>query len=262
MTTTKTLVVPLDGSPFAERALPVAERLGARLQAGVVAITTEWESGFDEPEAYLEHIAARHPAVETMLVRLRDPIRAIEYALLDGPDRTVCMTSHGRGGLRWAMVGSVAEDLIRTAVKPLVVVGRHCDAARVEGKELVVCFDGSPGARSALEVAIAWAKLLGLELQLVFLAHAIDVESLQHPEALFEEALGKLTAEGLRAGTTVLHGTYVPGMLADFAASRDAALIVMSSRARIGVARVALGSTTMGVVGLASSPVLVTHAPK
>jgi nucleotide-binding universal stress UspA family protein len=122
-----------------------------------------------------------------------------------------------------------------------------------------VCCDGSEISNSVLGPATAWAKSLGLDVHLVYVAHPLDVETLEHPEALFADAVGKLEAEGLRAKAHVLHGNYVVGMIADFAEHRPAAMIAMSSHARTGFARVALGSTTMGVVGASPVPVLVTR---
>jgi nucleotide-binding universal stress UspA family protein len=171
------------------------------------------------------------------------------------------MTSHGRGGIRWALLGSVAEDVIRTSRQPVIVVGAHCRPECVEGKELVLCYDGSAAMEPAITAACEWAKALDLSVQLVFLASPYDVESLTHPEDLFEAPVARLTAEGLAVGSTMLQGSWAAGMLADFASSRGAAFVAMASRARTGAARVAIGSTTMGVVGLAPCPVLVTHAP-
>ena len=51
--------------------------------------------------------------------------------------------------------------------------------------------------------------------------------------------------------------SYVAGALADFADDLPAAMIVASSHARTGLARVALGSVTMAVLHQATCPLLV-----
>jgi nucleotide-binding universal stress UspA family protein len=48
--------------------------------------------------------------------------------------------------------------------------------------------------------------------------------------------------------------------LADFANELSAAMIAMNCHGRTGLARLALGSTTMGVLQLALCPLLVTTA--
>jgi nucleotide-binding universal stress UspA family protein len=253
-----TLVVPLDGSEFAERGLPVATRLATRLDGDVLAVTSKWDDDMGAPAKYLDDVIAR-TGVKTVLARDQDAVGAIEYAAHDGPDRTVCMTTHGRGGLRWAMLGSVAEEVLHRLPEPVVLVGRHCDAQRVDGDELVVCYDGSDAASAVVAASATWAKALDLAVHLVYVAHPLDLETSQHPESIFGDAAAKLEARGLSPQLHVLHGNYVPGMLADFAGSRAAALIAIASRRRTGLARFALGSTTMGVVGSAPCPVVVAH---
>src|SRR5690349_17097007 len=108
----KTFVVPVDGSEFAERALPVATELATRVRGRVLAVTSDGEEAPGFSEAYLAELSKRTKNIETMLVRDHDAPGAIEFAAHDGPERTVVMTSHGRGGLRWAMLGSVAEDVV------------------------------------------------------------------------------------------------------------------------------------------------------
>lgn len=257
-----TFVVPLDGSEFAEHALPVASGLARRVDGKVLAVTSAWDGRLVEPEKYLRTLATWTTGVETLLVRDRDAVGAVDFVARDGSDRTVCMTSHGRGGLRWAMLGSVAEAVVRRLEAPTLLVGRHCDARRVDGTELVVCWNGSAAANALLAPAATWAKALALDVQVVYVAHPLDVESIEHPDEVLATAVDKLAAEGLNVGAHVLRGNYPAGVLADYASGRPVALVAAASSERTGVARVVLGSTTMGLVGSAPCPVLVAKAPR
>jgi nucleotide-binding universal stress UspA family protein len=58
-----------------------------------------------------------------------------------------------------------------------------------------------------------------------------------------------------------VRSSYPAGALADLAESLAVGLVAMNSHARTGVARIALGSVTMGVVGMARCPVLVVKTP-
>jgi nucleotide-binding universal stress UspA family protein len=257
---TKTFVVPLDGSTFAERALPVAAGLAEQMDGQVLVTTTGWDGKFGDPERYLRDLAGAYPGLETLLVRLDGAAEAIEYAAHAGTDRTVCMTSHGRGGLRWAMLGSVAEDVIRRMNDPVVVVGQHCATARARGKDLVVCFDEGPASSVLVDLACTWAKYLDLRVDLAFVAHPLDIETAERPEPLFEDAIRAVESEGLVADATVLSASYRAGAIADHAVARNAAMVAVATHGRTGVARVGLGSVAMGVVGAAPCPVLVGHA--
>src|SRR3974390_2988218 len=52
----KTFVVPLDGSAYAERALPIAETLAERVGGGLLLVSAQYD-GPREPRAYLEQRA-------------------------------------------------------------------------------------------------------------------------------------------------------------------------------------------------------------
>ena len=109
-----TILVPLDGSALAERALPVAEALADRLGSDLLLMTTRWDDDPQSPQAYLEGVSDRitDTPTHTVVVHDRGPADAIDCLAGEQPGRTVCMTSHGRGGLRWAFIGSVAEEVL------------------------------------------------------------------------------------------------------------------------------------------------------
>jgi nucleotide-binding universal stress UspA family protein len=87
--------------------------------------------------------------------------------------------------------------------------------------------------------------------------HPLDVDDAEHPEQL----LGPITAGLRRDGTTpevaMLRSSFTAGALVDYAESLPASLIAVASHVRSGLARLALGSVSMGVVSLARCPVLV-----
>jgi nucleotide-binding universal stress UspA family protein len=253
-----TFVVPLDGSAYAERALPVATAFAKRVD-GRILLASIAEHGPLHPGEYLSEIAAypRGVPIETAPVTDAYPADAITKIAADASDRIVCMTSHGRGGLRWGLVGSVAEDVVRNASRPTLLVGRHCrEEGWQDAKELLACVDGSESSTLLAPVAVEWAERLGLDLHIVIVVHPLDIESAEHPDTLLGPIVEQFGGPA-RAHATTLTRRYVEGAIADYAADLPAALIMMSSHARTGFARVALGSTTMGVLQQAPCPLLV-----
>lgn len=147
------IVVPLDGSDVAEAALPQAEGLAkltgapllllrvidiSRLDRyggyGMAFDVTVYDGLIEEERtsagAYLEQVrqavAGRGAQAETEL-REGPAAREILAATDDGD--LVAMASHGRGGLaRWFM-GSVAEDVVRRASVPVLLVHALPEAA-------------------------------------------------------------------------------------------------------------------------------------
>jgi nucleotide-binding universal stress UspA family protein len=196
--------------------------------------------------------------VETIVVHDRTPEEAIHVAAEDGPGRVVCMTTHGRGRFRWAVLGSVAERVIHDMRDAALLIGRHCVAEWPTGRgRVLIAVDGSTASPAVLAPAIEWAKALELDVVVAAAVHPLDRE---FPDAVLDAIGQHIEGQGLRVHRELLRSSYPAGVLADVADEHGADLIAMSSHARTGAARLALGSVTMGVVGLAHCPVLVAKA--
>jgi nucleotide-binding universal stress UspA family protein len=256
-----TLVVPLDGSRFAARAVPVAVALAQPLRAQVELVTTEWSGRSGSAKRYLDRVASSHPDA-TFLQRIvpgADAPAAIELAVLAASNGTVCMTSHGRGGLRWAALGSVAEEVVRRLDRPTVLVGRHAHVRNGKSNELLVCWDGSERSLASVPQFCEWANELSLSLHFVRVAHPLDRLARTEGVEALEHAITVAARGGLAVQRTLLTGAYFAGAISDFAAAQPVTMIAMATHARSGLERIGLSSVTMGVVGLAPVPVLVAH---
>jgi nucleotide-binding universal stress UspA family protein len=180
------LLVPLDGSPFGEQALPlalgVARRAGAALELVHVhsPVPSHGPPDLDEQarqakSAYLGGVANRladgsgGPVTTTLLIG--QPGDALhDHAVAEGADLVV-MTTHGRGPLSRFWLGSVADDLMRRLPVPLLLV-RPQESVPEESPEptfrhVLVPLDGSELAEEALEPAVALGGLTQAECTLV-----------------------------------------------------------------------------------------------
>lgn len=117
-------LVPLDGSPVAEEALPMVEALASKPLRTVRllrAIASEDER--QEAGAYLQLVAGRLSAAGLAVeadVRRDAPAHAIETAAKDVD--VVIMATHGRGGLERLRHGNVAEQATRHLATPVLLV--------------------------------------------------------------------------------------------------------------------------------------------
>lgn len=144
----KKVVVCLDGSGLAEQILPYVTEGALRFNTNVVLlqvldvpttfawiqgtapeadiVTKESRRGEEEAKAYLESVAtslrARGLGVETVVlhgISADDVI--LDYA--DGNDvDVIAMTTHGRSGLARAILGSVADAVVRKSGLPVLVI--------------------------------------------------------------------------------------------------------------------------------------------
>lgn len=134
------IVVPLDGSDRARQALPVAHELARQLAAPIHLIrvlpTAEEVAAqhmSHDDAYYAEQTAAitdalageaHELATGDVAATSETIIGAPAQAVIDGTREgdLIVMTSHGRGGVRRWLLGSVAERLIRTSAAPVVLV--------------------------------------------------------------------------------------------------------------------------------------------
>ena len=136
------LMVPLDGSPLAEEALPLAAKLATAASATLTLVRVEPfvtvgaapiganidftqldETAVALAETYLEEIHRRlHSAARVEAVVLRGIPTPSLIAFAENEDvDLVVMSTHGRGGLRRLALGSTAERLVRAGVPTLLV---------------------------------------------------------------------------------------------------------------------------------------------
>lgn len=154
------ILVPLDGSTLAERALAHAERVAAPggeivlfqvlepelvmppLGAAEVASVREAERfaremreavvrGRQMAERYLEgvrRLIARTDVTVTVRIEEGQPADSIVRAAEEVD--VVVMSTHGRTGLAHLLMGSVAEKVVRHSPVPVLVLGASPEATR------------------------------------------------------------------------------------------------------------------------------------
>jgi nucleotide-binding universal stress UspA family protein len=262
--TAEAVVVPLDGSEISERAIRIATVLAAGAGARLVLVAA-LEPGEVELESHVEKIAAGIHDVDTsvMFIRDRPAAEAITLVALEAGRSAVCMTTHGRGALRWAMLGSVAEQVVRESQRPVFLVGRGCDPGwSPRGGEMLVCLSGAEESEVVADDAVVWAHAFELEMQGAVVMHPLDIEGAEHTQDLLGPIEERLARRNITLPLAVLRSSYPAGALVDYAEHIGASMIAMASHGRTGLGRVALGSVTMALVGLAVCPVLVTFRSK
>jgi len=275
------IMVPLDGSELAERALPCAERLarltGATLHlvrvAGPVFETTDAavpEAVYADflvaemraAEAYLERVRARVDAAG-LTVQARRISGTIAGALLiderDAGIDLVVLCSHGRGAVTRFALGSVAERLLRHGAAPVLLVRAFGQPVALE--RAVVPLDGSALAEEALRVVAALVPALVQEVTLLRAIHTPE----EGPEAerYLEEVAHRVQREGvIRGGERGCRRQVALGDPAQ--AIIDAAgtdkLVVMTTHGRSAVLRWALGSVADRVARGGAAAVLLVRA--
>jgi nucleotide-binding universal stress UspA family protein len=271
--TMTTIVVPLDGSAFAERALRPACSIAARLERARVLLVSCDPDDIDAARRQLDDRASLYSEVvdiETRIVGNGAPADTILAIAAAEPDGVVCMATQGKGGLRATVLGSVATEIVCRSTQPLVLVGPQCRTALLpaERGRLLVCSDGSTLSDSIIPTAATWSDRLRLE---PWLAEVVGPDENPEPahqphpnrevEAAsrrLDELATRLRTPSTRAKTKVLHGSSASS-ITWFAERLPAALIALATHGRSGLTRITMGSVANDVVRHAPSPILITR---
>ncbi len=267
------IVVPLDGSPFAERALPVAAAVAAGLGADIHLVeVVPWREGEEGCEAairYLDSVSRRQRATGWDVVQHDDVGQALSESVAGFPDRMACIATHGRDRSA-AVLGSVAASLLERSDRPAVLVGPGGRAVTAADAPVVVAVDGTGGDEVLVPVALGWAARLGRRLEIVTVAepapagHRDDAAPRAwgpaEPETYVESLVGRAEGAGVTVASRVV---YDPVGVRDGLVpllDRTAALFVLGSGRGRGVPRV-LGSHAARVVHDAALPALAVPLP-
>lgn len=226
-TSFRSILVPLDGSPFAEQALPLAAELakrgGGKLLLALVhqlppnPIDTATVNMFNHVElatrkselTYLECYAEkiRTAGIEVgSAVTLEGPTVSslVEYVRDAGIDLVV-MATHGRGGIERAWLGSVADQLIRNVHVPVLLVRpteHGTTAATANGKgQILVPVDESALAEESLDPAVKVAGLWDSEISVVQVVPpvALAQDAMLPVSSAYDEELTRLRRDEAQA---------------------------------------------------------------
>jgi nucleotide-binding universal stress UspA family protein len=141
MTLPKTILVPTDFSESADRALAYAVELAGKIGAkihlvntitipalgvpelGVAVASTMMESAVATNQTELDKLAARFaPTPITTQLRTGDARDVIVDTAVEIGADLIVMGTHGRRGVRRALLGSIAEGVLRTAPCPVLTI--------------------------------------------------------------------------------------------------------------------------------------------
>jgi len=209
------ILVPLDGSTLAERAIPHAEQFARIFGSSIVLLQVldptsfhenpsavdplSWQIRKAEADMYMQGIAAR---IRKQLQESPDATQGaqddlktnVEYAIREGKTAEnivnfahseaidlLVISTHGSGGLSRWNISSVTQKVINLVYLPVLVVRAYCQPATTEAmvhyRRILLPIDSSRRAECSLAAGIA---LAGGEIYSGFLSEGDD-RSIHHP---------------------------------------------------------------------------------
>jgi nucleotide-binding universal stress UspA family protein len=270
----RTIVVPLDGSDFANRALPVANSIA---QSADVPMRIVGVARADDELAWIfdhVHAAARSvtngsaPKVDVVIDP--DPT-TVMLEVADDPGNLLCFASHHRSRFAAKVMHSAGSELMARATRPFVVVGEGA-ARNDRARDIVVAVDGLGDPEQLLEAAAPWAARLQSRLSIVTVYEPVpaDLRRPAHytrrhgPAGDPEKYLEGLCGEVARYGAANVSTAAIPDPISPAAGlhsyliAHPARLLVVGGRKRDTHP---IGGTIRTLLSSVSAPLLVINRP-
>ncbi len=284
-----TVVVPLDRSLVAERAVPFAEAVARQIGARLIFLSVvelpvdfaEWVETVAQVKMeaereyteYLKEVASRVEGVEVdVAVRFGSAATEILKFVESLPRALLVMASHGRTGFRRLVLGSVTQQVVHRITTPVIVVpARAPDPARPQPgavRRILVPLDGSKYAERALDTGLAIFGPTRPELILLRVVEVVTwlaglepyIKSARKEAASYLEEQGMALAErGLSVSLEVRVGS-VPDEINAVALQYDVDMIVMATHGRSGATRRIFGSVAEKQLRLSPVPLMLVRS--
>ena len=182
----------------------------------------------------------------------------------------IMMGTHGRLGLNLAIMGSVAEKVVRTSSIPVMTVRVSDKKPRI--RNILFTTDFSKYSFKALPYAIAIAKRFKAKLFQVYVMEPVGFDPAKphkhYPDDnlsdyietsaldLFQKLRKETDTGSLDVSQEVIAGFAPHIEILEYIDEKDIDLVVMATHGHSGLKQLFTGSTTERVVRLASCPVL------
>jgi nucleotide-binding universal stress UspA family protein len=273
------ILVPLDGSPLAERALPYASRVARATGGQITLLQVVSPLGWDTkppPERDLL------PTLNALAGRLRGEGLAVELSLYNGyhtppgniiaragsehDTSLIVMSTHGRGGIGRFVYGSTADEVLRHAEVPLLLVPAASETPWPDDRpvRILVPLDGSVLAQEVFRQLGRLAEVMPCELLLLQVVQLPAYAQL-FPADLLDEVRAELTKLGaeLRSPWRSVEARAEVGpvapTIARVAGEAHVDLIAMTTHGRGGLGRLLLGSVASATIQRAAVPLLLVR---
>jgi len=288
----RTVLIPLDGSDLAERALPYARFFVQQPEARLVLIRVVPGSQvgdlLDSParlqlvndaQDYLTSVvpSANAEAWATAVAYYGDPASLIDEEAIVRQADLVIMSTHGRSGWGQWIYGSVAASLLHRLRIPVLLVSPRCapPSWSPTGPRILLPVDGSDLSSAITQPVIDLIRSIGGEIRLVrvvgppmysrlddnpeFKGMTIELSDVPAATGALDRLAADFHSRGIVTSVEVQENDDPVAGILQAAVGWPADLIVMATHGHGGLARLAMGSVAQGVVQKGSLPVLAVR---
>lgn len=272
------ILVPLDGSGLAERALPLAWGIASRTSSELLLLSAvvphePWAGPAVSNSDDSAEKAAATEYLEEVAERLRTPKQKVRtLAVSDRAVPAICsaaeafgsgiivMATHGRSGAdRW-YVGSVAERVRHASHVPVLLVpaARETIPQAATMEKILVPLDGSKQAEKVLPLAMELAEAVAATVVLQQVVASLDDHE-EDANKYLSTIAREFAAKGIDVETRVDHGLPTQTIL-EYSDGGNIDLIAMTTHGKSGGTRFVLGSVADAVTRTVETPCLIVRS--
>lgn len=283
----KKLLVPLDGSPLAEKALPhaayIAKKHGSEIFLLSIVSTSGNKSTTTLSRAYLklkEDQLEKDGIKATIEIVYGGSVadRIVEFAEKNDID-LIAICTHGYSGFKRLMIGSVAEKVIVNTSRPVLLIRPGSKVEEVGIGRILLPLDGSFFSEAAIPYAIGIARDLNATLTLLAVTENPNIPSDRPPDikpsweeyrkALIDEAkqqageyLNRVKVDiekrKVKVKCQVVVGD-IANSICSVADCENVDMVVMATHGRTGLSRLVFGSVARRIADESCQPVLMVR---
>jgi nucleotide-binding universal stress UspA family protein len=291
----KRILLPLDGSELAEKAVPYGVELGKSSGAELILfhVCGPEHRHFERMhEIYMDNIVKEveksisgtrsedTPQKVTVKIEEGVPVNKICGLVMEENIDLIIMTNAGASGHKVGMLGNVANRISREVNIPVMLIKPDSPVIYNGENQLIsrilLPLDGSDQSKLALPVGIELAVKLEIPITLFRMAHVIyayggepapfmsynelnqgEVDRVRDDMAALEK---ELSDKLITLDSYVTSGTDAASEIIEVSKKMQASLIVMSTHRRSGLNHLVFGSVAEKVLRDVEIPLLLVHA--
>jgi nucleotide-binding universal stress UspA family protein len=281
------LLVPLDGSELAERALPYAKAIAETRDSEVILFTVSIASAeqLDRPmKAYLElktnELQSQGIKASSAVTYGNVPDAIISFADKNKID-LIIISTHGYSGIKRWVLGSVARKVLYgTSVQVLLIKSKAPKVSQVTLRKILLPVDGSPFSETPIPFIEQLTTGTDAEIFLTLVCepplvpsygdHPINPTWEKHRDSVWTEEKQqaslylkkmetKLKKKGMRVKSQVIPGELgrIAEAILQVGQKEGIDLIAMATHGRSAVSRWVYGGTANRIVEQSLQPVIL-----
>lgn len=293
------ILVPLDGSKTAERALPYALRLASHTtcQAILLHVAPSRSSSLSEPVHAYRYIAdlsrqfVETGSRSTTVLRRGDPLTEIVNEVHEALADLVVMSTHGTSLSTSRLMGGIPYALLHRIHVPLLLLNNGCEVCSTTGRHIVLVLDSAAHAAgtmppierlgSMFDFTAELAAALGSRVTIFQAARpnrdalsALDPSVTYADVEIYNERLPSMVEDGLQGPVRTLQEYTVKAnivsaegdvniALQNYLASHPADLIVFAVQRQSNYSRRIMDELVQTALGFCDTPTMIypLHTP-